>query len=165
MEVYVDGRDVCVGLLGNAPMETLPIGELDFGQRALNLNTWDDKHHKRVDEATKICPAPLDERLADQLREIAVATFPACHLKDYARVDIRIDPARRPYVLEINSMASLGDGDSYMKAALTAGYTHAQLVNRILDVTHRRYFGTEVPRAAPCASRAPNAANIPLAVV
>ncbi len=166
VEDYIDGREVCVALLGNDPIEALPIVELDFGQRQLKLNTWDDKFHKRVDEPTKICPAPLDEHLADRLREIAVATFRACHLKDYARVDIRIDKNGRPFVLEINSMASLGDGGSYMKAAMTAGYTHAQLVNRILDVTHRRYFGTDAPRSSgPCAAPTSNAVDVPLAVV
>ena len=36
-------------------------------------------------------------------------------------MDIRID-SRNPYVLEINSMASLGAGGSYVMAALAAGY-------------------------------------------
>ncbi len=146
VEDYIDGREVCIGLLGNNPVEILPPVELDFGDRPLRLMTWDDKYHKRVDEPTKVCPAPLDDRLAAQLRELAVASFHACHLKDYARVDIRIDPAGRPFVLEINSMASLGDGGSYMKAVLTAGYTYETLVNRILDVAHQRYFHTPAPR-------------------
>jgi D-alanine-D-alanine ligase len=161
VEDYIDGREVCIGLLGNNPVEILPPVELDFGDRPLRLMTWDDKYHKRMDEPTKVCPAPLDEPLAAQLRELAVATFHACHLKDYARVDIRIDPAGRPFVLEINSMASLGGGGSYMKAALTAGYTHETLVNRILDVAHQRYFNTPAPRDEAaladrsCASRVP----------
>lgn len=50
-----------------------------------------------------------------------MACFQACYCKDYARVDIRID-SRNPYVLEINSMASLGGGGSYVMAALAAGY-------------------------------------------
>lgn len=147
VEDYIDGREVCIGLLGNDPaIETLPMVELDFGDRSLRLMTWDDKFHKRVDEPTKVCPAPIDERFAAHLREIAIATFRACHLKDYARVDIRIDRAGRPFVLEINSMASLGDGGSFVKAATTAGYSYEALVNRVLDVAHLRLFGTAAPR-------------------
>jgi len=49
-------------------------------------------------------------------------------------------------VLEINSMASLGTGGSYMLAARAAGYTYSELVNRILDVAHQRYFGRPASR-------------------
>jgi D-alanine-D-alanine ligase len=148
VEEYIDGREVAIGLLGNAgAMEFLPPVELDFGNRALRLVTWEDKYHKRADEPKKVCPAPIDNTLRQTLNEMALGTFEATHLRDYARVDIRIDPQGRPFVLEINSMASLGDGGSYMTAAKTAGYDFATLVNRIVRVTHRRYFGTEMPAA------------------
>jgi D-alanine-D-alanine ligase len=146
VEEYIDGREVCVGLLGNDPVECLPLVELDFGGRDLRAMTYDDKYHKRPDEPRKTCPAAVSEALAAAVRDLALATFRACHCKDYARVDIRIDPAGRPAVLEINSMASLGPGGSFVQAARHAGYTHPALVARILDVAHQRYFGTPAPR-------------------
>jgi D-alanine-D-alanine ligase len=127
-------------------MEFLPPVELDFGNRSLKLMTWDDKYHKRMDEPTKVCPAPLDAALVQRLNELALATFRACHLRDYARVDFRIDPQGNPLVLEINSMASLGDGGSYVTAAKAAGMSTEDLVNRILEVAHCRYFGVPAPR-------------------
>jgi D-alanine-D-alanine ligase len=75
------------------------------------------------------------------------ATFRACHCRDYARVDIRIDAAGNPYVLEINSMAALGGGASYVLAAEIAGYSFNMLVNRILDVAHQRCFGISLVAA------------------
>jgi D-alanine-D-alanine ligase len=149
VEEYVDGREVCVGLLGGDPAECLPLVELDFGGRNLRAMTYDDKYHKRPDEPGKICPAPVSEPLAATLRQLALATFRACHCKDYARVDVRIDPAGNPFVLEINSMASLGPGGSFVLAAQHAGYAHPALVCRILDVAHQRYFGTPAPRDLP----------------
>jgi D-alanine-D-alanine ligase len=149
VEEYIDGREVCVGLLGNDPVELLPLVEMDFAGRELRAMTYDDKYHKRPDEPAKICPAAVVEPLAGRLRELALATFQACHCKDYARVDIRIDPAGNPFVLEINSMASLGPGGSFVLAARHAGYNHQALVCRILDVAHRRYFGAPAPLEAP----------------
>jgi D-alanine-D-alanine ligase len=146
VEEYIDGRELCVGLLGNETMEFLPLVEQDFNGRARRIMTWEDKFHRVADEPSKICPAPVDESLAARLREISLATFRACHLKDYARVDIRLDAAGSPYVLEINSMASLGAAGSYMLAAQTAGYSFAGLVNRIVDVAYTRYFGVPAPR-------------------
>ena len=139
VEEYIEGREICVALLGNEPMEFLPLVEADFGDRRTRLVTWDDKFHLSKVEPAKICPAPVDEVLAQRLKEISLACFRACYCKDYARVDIRIDSRGNPYVLEINSMASLGAGGSYVKAALAAGYTFESLVNRILEIACRRY--------------------------
>ncbi|OHB68672.1 MAG: hypothetical protein A2V70_07125, partial [Planctomycetes bacterium RBG_13_63_9] len=47
VEEYIDGREVCVGLLGNESLECLPLVELDFGGRELGAFTWEDKMHKR----------------------------------------------------------------------------------------------------------------------
>ncbi len=139
VEEYVDGREVCIGILGNDFPEFLPPVELDFGDRDLKLMTWDDKFHKRIDEPKKICPAPLNPEFVEQLNQISGRVFRACHLRDYARVDIRIDPRGRPFVLEINSMASLGDGGSFVAAASAAGYSYQALVERIVQVTSARY--------------------------
>jgi D-alanine-D-alanine ligase len=146
VEEFIDGREVCVGLLGNEEMEFLPLVEQDFGGRASSLVTWDDKMHRSAVEPQKICPAAVPADLANRLREVSLATFQACHCKDFARVDIRMDAAGNPYVLEINSMASLGRGGSYVLAATTAGYSYASLVSRILDVAHERYFGVPAAR-------------------
>ncbi len=145
VEEYIEGREVCIGMLGNDSIEFLPPVELDFHGRELHALTWEDKYHKSPDEPTKICPAQLNDDLAARLREISLATFRACHCKDYARVDIRIDKQGNPFVLEINSMASLGAGGAFVLASTTAGYSFESLVARIVDITHQRYFGTPAP--------------------
>ncbi|MBN1910881.1 MAG: ATP-grasp domain-containing protein [Pirellulales bacterium] len=149
VEEFISGREVCIGLLGNAPPECLPPVELDFAGRDLLAFTWEDKTHKRLDEPRKICPASLPDELTSRLREMAVATFQACHCRDYARVDFRIDPSGNPYVLEINSMASLGGGASFVLAAKTAGHTFSSLVDRIVQVAHQRHLTIPVPEGPP----------------
>ncbi len=145
VEEYIEGREVCVGLLGNGSIEFLPIVELDFEGRELHTLTRADKYHKSPDEPIKICPAVVTEELADRVRELSLTTFQACNCKDYARVDIRIDSSGNPFVLEINSMASLGSGGAFVLAANKAGYSFKSLIARILDITHQRYFGTPAP--------------------
>lgn len=151
VEEYVDGREFCVALLGNDPLHCLPVVEQDFGDRHSRLLTKADKYHKTEQEPVKRCPAPIGAALEQQLHEISVATFRACRLNDYARVDIRVDREGTPYVLEINSMASLGPGGSYVCAAAAAGLDYDALVSRIVDEAHTRYFGVPVPiEAAAC---------------
>jgi D-alanine-D-alanine ligase len=144
VEEYVDGREICIGLLGNDPPVPLPPVELDFAGRPLRLVTFDDKYHRSFNEPTKTCPAPLAPATLAALEAIAVATFEACHCRDYARVDIRLDPAGRPYVLEINSMASLGAGGSFVRAAEVAGLPFDALVERIVTIAWERSLRSHV---------------------
>ncbi|UCG86168.1 MAG: M20/M25/M40 family metallo-hydrolase, partial [Gemmatimonadota bacterium] len=74
--------------------------------------------------------------------------FRSLELFDFARVDLRMDSDGSLYILEINSMASLGVTGTYVHAANTAGYTYESLVNRILDVAAMRYFGQAYVAAA-----------------
>ena len=149
VEEYVDGRELCVGLLGNDPPVALPPVELDFSGRAVRMVTFDDKYHRTFDEPGKLCPAPLDAELRAEVEAVAVATFRACHCRDYARVDIRLDADGRPFVLEINSMASLGAGGSFVRAAEVAGLTFGALVNRIVGLAWERSRATAVAPAPP----------------
>ena len=163
VEEYIDGREFCVGMLGNEAVEILPLVEADFGDRRTRLVTWADKFMQSDCEPEKICPPAVSETLANRLREVSLVSFRACHCRDFSRVDLRVDTGGNPYVLEINSMASLGRTSSYVLAAQTAGYDFAALVNRILDEAHRRYFGCPVPRAE--LSEATVSGNAELAVV
>jgi len=72
--------------------------------------------------------------------EYSTKAFNSLQLRDFSRVDIRMDENEDIYLLEINSMASLGRTGSYVNAAAVAGYDFNALINRILDVAAVRYF-------------------------
>jgi len=152
VEEYVEGREICVALLGNDEPEVLPLLEQDFGARATRLITWEDKIHRAAEEPQKICPAAVEPALAARLRDVSVSTFHVCQCRDYARVDLRVDASGQPYVLEINSMAALGMGSSYVAAARVAGYSFPALVNRIIAITHERCFGTALEESRTMAA-------------
>jgi D-alanine-D-alanine ligase len=138
VEEYIDGREVCVALLGNDPLDVLPIVEQDFGIRETRIVTGDDKRHLGGETIEKICPVHLGSVLEAEVQAMSIATFRAVHCRDYARVDLRIDYEGNAWVLEINSMASLGATASYVVAAAAAGYSYAALVNQILEVARAR---------------------------
>ena len=145
VEQYIDGREIYVALLGNGTPECLPPVEVDFGVREPRTCTLEDKMHLTGDGLRKICPAAISGRLDARIQELAVTTFRACHCRDYARVDMRVDADDNPYVLEINSMASLGAGASYVLAATRAGYTLQSLVCRIVDLACQRCLEDVTP--------------------
>ncbi|RJT24075.1 ATP-grasp domain-containing protein [Mesorhizobium waimense] len=140
VEEYIEGREVAVALLGNEELEVLPLVELDFGDRETRLFSWDEKIMS-VAAPPPICPAQIDDGLATALRNISVATFRACQCRDFARIDLRINRSGEPFVLEINPMPGLGTGSFFALAAENAGISYSNLINRIIDVAHTRYFG------------------------
>jgi D-alanine-D-alanine ligase len=158
VEEYVDGREVCVALLGNGDqLRCLPAVEIDFGDRPFRLLTKADKFHGRDDEPERICPARLEPALLQHIEEVARATFAICACRDYARVDLRIAGDGTPYVLEINSMASLGIGGSFVLAAQVAGLDFPQLVNEIVGVAMARCIADAAQSVPSVAAAVPHA--------
>jgi D-alanine-D-alanine ligase len=143
VEQFIRGREFCIGLLGNNPVETFPILEIDLEGDHDAIQTLDNK---KESPRRKICPAQIPHELAEKMRKLSVQAFQSLHLRDFARVDIREDENNNIYILEINSMASLGETGSYLTAAKVAGYDFVGLVNKILDVSAVRYFAdTSLP--------------------
>ncbi|MBU9713548.1 M20/M25/M40 family metallo-hydrolase [Evansella tamaricis] len=140
VEEYIDGREVNVGLLGNNPVEALPPVELVFGEGE-QIFTYEDKKNKSGRTVEKVCPARLSEEQTKKVQQLAIDTFNALGCYDSARVDFRIDKDGNPYILEVNSMASLGADGSFVFAAEKMGLNYTDLMNRLIDITCERYFG------------------------
>ena len=140
VEEYIDGREINVGLLGNSPVEALPPVELTFGDGP-QIYTYEDKKSTSGRTVGKICPAPLSEEQTQRIQQLAIDTFNALGCYDSARVDFRLDKDGNPYILEVNSMASLGKSGSFVYAAGKMGLDYVALMNRLVSVACERYFG------------------------
>lgn len=144
-EQYIDGREINVGLLGNNPPDTLPPCEITFGKGGPEIYTIEDKKGLSGRKIDWICPAPIGENLTQEARRIAKEAFSALGCYDVARVDMRLDKKGRLFILEVNSLPSLGEHGSYTIAAQNAGLDFSALVNRMVEVASTRYFGTPHP--------------------
>jgi D-alanine-D-alanine ligase len=145
VEEFIEGREVNVGILGNDPPEAFPVLELELGAGENQVYTHDVKFAKSRRKAAKmVCPAHLPPETAAYIQKIALQAYQALNVYDFARVDFRLDRYNQPQILEVNSMASLNPGSSFVHAAGKAGYSYDQLVNRIVEVAYERY-ATEEP--------------------
>lgn len=151
IEEYIEGLEVNVGLLGNYPVEALPPVELRFGSGE-QIYTYEDKTKTSGRTIEMVCPAEIPIELTEKVQKLAVEAFKAIGCFDSARVDFRIDNEGNPYILEINSMASLGFGGSYVYAAKHIGLDYDKLVNKLIDVASQRYFGSAIVGQLPSRS-------------
>jgi len=145
VEKYISGREINVGLLGNNPPEALPPCEILFGKDGPSIFTIDDKQGLSGRTIDWICPAPIGEELVQEAQRLAKEAFSTLGCYDMARVDFRLDDKGQLYLLEVNSLPSLGEHGSYTIAASHVGLNFPALVNRMVEVASARHFGMPHP--------------------
>ena len=144
IEEYITGREINIGLIGNDPVQTLPAVELIFNE-GIPIYTYEDKMNLSRRRVEKKCPADLNPEQTILLASLAREAFKSLGCFDSARVDFRLDSTGNPYILEVNSMASLNPEGSYAYAAAQIGLDYSDLVNRLIEVARHRYFGPFSP--------------------
>lgn len=145
VEQFIEGREFHVGILGNDRAEALPLAEVDMSafradvpQVASWSAKWDADHPEYVG-TTIIFPTDLDPQTEGILRSTALAAFRALRLRDYARVDLRLDGEGVPHVLEVNPNCYLARDEVFAEAAARAGLSYEDLIGRILELAAGRY--------------------------
>ncbi|MFO7977755.1 MAG: ATP-grasp domain-containing protein [Bacteroidales bacterium] len=135
-EQFIEGKEYALGLLGNGPsLEFLPLVEIDPENLTEDVYDQDQKKHK-----VKVSPANVPQALLDQLQHKARHLFSLLRLRDYGRIDIRVNSEGQFYFLEINSMAGLRNTGVYVAAARIAGYTYDEIILKLLDVAVNKYY-------------------------
>ena len=149
VEEFIDGREFYVGVLGNSKVEALPIIELDFSKFPKDLPriaSWEAKWGDDGDEkgaefegTQSIFPTDLSEDLAKRIQQVAIDSFQALRLRDYARIDLRVTADEEIYVIEANPNCYLEEKSEFARAAQKNGLEYPALISRIVDLASARY--------------------------
>ena len=145
LEEYVEGREIYVGILGNEKAEPLPLVELDLSKLpdgTPKIAGTEVKWEKDTDAYRKtkpVFPEDLDEPTTEKIRSTALAAFHALKLRDYGRIDIRLDKEGVPHVLEVNPNPYLLPKAEFPLAAKKAGRSYPDLINEIAELALGRY--------------------------
>ena len=142
-EQYIDGRELYCGLMGNHRLRVFPLRELKMGKRpgrpkflTFRLK-WDADLRQRWGVDFGFAP-DIDPKT---VRDIGRACKRACrvlHLRDYARIDLRLTPEGRIYVIEANPNPALAEVEDFAQSAQEAGIDYPDLIERIMSLAIRR---------------------------
>jgi len=80
----------------------------------------------------------LSEETIASLQQTAVAAYQALELRDYGRVDMRLQPDGRVQVIEVNPNPWLSSRAEFAMAARKSGRTYPQLVAEIVELASSR---------------------------
>jgi D-alanine-D-alanine ligase len=135
VEQGVTAREVICGVLGgyDTPDASVP-GEL------IVPGDWLDYEAKYLSQAEiAIIPAVLPERVAEDVRELALRAFRAIGGYGLSRVDFLYEQdTRRLYVLEINTMPGFTPRSVYARAWAASGVPYPDLLRRLIDLAFAR---------------------------
>lgn len=148
VEEFIEGREFYVGVLGNTRAQALPVIELDFSTFPADrprIASWeakwgDDDGGGAEFEGTKsIFPENLSEELTEALHTAAVDAFHALRLRDYGRIDLRVNDRGEVFVIEANPNCYLEQESEFARAARRGGFEYDALVARIVELAAARY--------------------------
>ena len=128
-ESFIPGREVTVSVLqGRKGPAALPLVEIVVTE---GFYDFDAKYQKG--RTKYLCPAPMPATLTKQLQALGARAFEVLGCEGAARVDIRVTPRGKPYVLEVNTIPGMTETSLLPMAAKQAGVEYDQLVERILE--------------------------------
>jgi D-alanine-D-alanine ligase len=150
MEEFLPGREFTVAMLGNGEGFTvLPIVEIKFDSLPKGVNPiysyeakwiWD-----RSDDPLDIfeCPAKITPDLRSEIEAICRKAVTVLRCRDWCRIDVRLDAAGRPHIIELNPLPGIlpnpEDNSCFPKAARAAGLSYQQLIQGVLAIAARRH--------------------------
>ncbi len=156
VEEYIEGREIHCAILGDQP---LPLYEMQFkgglddhGNPLPHIITyrakWDpySREHHAVEGK---CPADdLAPEIVSHIQAVALRAYRALGCRDYARVDMRLDPATGDvFVLEVNPNPDLADSCAFAASAQASGRTYPQLICELVDIALARTRSTRTALA------------------
>ena len=128
VEEFVPGREFTVAVVDG---EAWPVIEI------VAKGGWYGYEEKYTSEETRYpfladSADPADRALEAKLQKLAVEAYEAVGCRGVTRVDFRVSPLGRCYVLELNTSPGFTSHSLVPKAGMRTGLTFAQVCDRIL---------------------------------
>jgi len=149
-ETFLPGRELNVSLLSNGVsgrggVDVLPVAEILFQDFPVGMPRvvgyeakWLEDSFACLHTVRAFLDEPADAVLIEKVRHLARRAWTVCGLSGYARVDLRLDAAGEPVILEVNANPCLSADAGFLAAAGRAGFSPGQVVERILAAAVRR---------------------------
>jgi D-alanine-D-alanine ligase len=144
IEEYIEGREMYVGVIGNEKPQALPIIELDLSKlpegtpRIAGAEVKWGKGTKAYRDTKSAIAEGLPDETVLALQQAAIAAYQALELRDYGRIDMRLQADGRVHVIEANPNPWLSSRAEFSMAARKSGRSYTELIGEIVELAMGR---------------------------
>jgi len=144
VEEFLDGKEFTIAMLGNGDnVKVLPIVEINLDSVPEGFNKiysyevkwFFDTRESKLDIFK--CPAEIDQKLYSSIEKLCKDAFKVLRIRDWARIDVRLDKENIPHIVEINPLPGIlpdpADNSCYPKAARAVGLDYNAMINAVLN--------------------------------
>ena len=124
-ERFLAGGEYTVGILGDRALPVIRIVP------ATEFYDYESKYLR--DDTEYRIPSGLSADSEQELQQLAQRAFAVLGGRGWGRVDLMLDDAGKPYVLEVNTSPGMTDHSLVPMAARAAGLSFEQFVTRVLE--------------------------------
>ncbi|GAH79173.1 unnamed protein product, partial [marine sediment metagenome] len=142
-EEYVEGREIFCSVLGNDRLRVLPLRTVWLGTKPGRPKfltyrlKWNTDYQQKWGLEFGFA-ADLPDETAERIGRVSKRVYRALELRDYGRIDLRVTPEGRIYVLEANPNPFLAKSEDFAESAQEAGIDYPELVERIMSLALKR---------------------------
>jgi D-alanine-D-alanine ligase len=144
IEEYIDGKEFNVSLFGYPEAQVMPVAEVDFSRFPQNLYPivgyrakWDENSFEYHNTPRNFSPA-ISQSLLWEIERIVLDCYNFFMLRDYGRIDMRVNEYGKIYVLEINANPCLSPDAGFPAALQHAGISYESMVQTFIDFMIQR---------------------------
>jgi D-alanine-D-alanine ligase len=127
-ERFIDGAELTAGILGEEP---LPLIRLETPR---DFYDYDAKYVAA--DTRYLIPCGVPPARERELQALCLKAFRALGCRGWGRVDLMLDAAGDPWLLEVNTVPGMTDHSLVPMAARAAGLSYEDLCMRILGEAH-----------------------------
>ena len=127
-EKFIQGSELTAGILGD---EALPLIRLETPREF-----YDYEAKYVADDTRYLVPCGLPATREREIQALCLKAFRALGCSGWGRVDLMLDAAGGPWLLEVNTAPGMTDHSLVPMAARAAGLSYEDLCLRILEGAH-----------------------------
>ncbi len=139
IEEYIEGREFNVSVFGYPDPKVLPVAEIVFNDYPKDMYKvvtyrakWEESSFE-FQNSTRIFPENVNSTLLEKITETASKCFYHLNVRDYARVDIRVNGDENVFVLEINANPCISPDAGFAAACERAGLSYTDMVGKFIE--------------------------------
>ena len=135
IEEFIEGKEITVPILGDKALTPIEIEPKE------DFYNYENKYTEGKTEYH--LPARVSDEVLEEAKKISLAAFDFLRMRGYGRIDFRLSPMNKLYIMEANSLPGCTPTSLIPKSALHMGISFNELIETLIKDANLDYAGVD----------------------